>query len=277
MEVKKYLIETEEISAEIIPALGGRIESLIYKPSGKNWVWKNDKIKATQVPTGSNYDQNWQGGWEELFPNDAIEDFSWGKGYDHGELWSASWKIKKLDENKLCLETKNLTSGTEFFKSISVSESKINVKYTGRVNFEDYFLFKLHLAIPVDNKLSFKLKNYEITPVDKKFGNILENNNHSKFFNLEKDTGLYDFGYINKPTKELTIEDKNKNKLKLSYDIDNLKYLWIFQSQGGWMGHNVVVIEPCTNGRKSLKAAVSENMSIKGPINFETNYSVELS
>ena len=86
-----------------------------------------------------------------------------------------------------------------------------------------------------------------------------------------------DFGYINKPTNELTIEDKNKNKLKLSYDIDNLNYLWIFQSQGGWMGHNVVVIEPCTNGRKSLKAAVSQNMSIKGPINFETNYSVELS
>ena len=46
MEVKKYLIETEEISAEIIPALGGRIESLIYKPSGKNWVWKNDKING---------------------------------------------------------------------------------------------------------------------------------------------------------------------------------------------------------------------------------------
>ena len=277
MEIKKYLIENKEISAEIIPALGGRIESLIYKPTSKNWVWINNKIKASKVPTGSSYDENWQGGWEELFPNDAIENFSWGKGYDHGELWSATWKIIELDENKISMEAKNLKSGTKFIKCISISKSRINVKYTGRINFEDYFLFKLHLAIPVGSSLSFKLKNYEITPVDKNFGNILDSNNRHKFFNLERDTGLYDFGYINKPTNEVTIEDENKNKLKLNYDMYNLKYLWIFQSQGGWMGHNVAVIEPCTNGRKSIETAISENMCIKGPINFETNYSVELS
>ena len=66
-------LENEFLRVQVIPDLGGRIDSIIYIPTNKNWVWKNSQIENKSVSKYSNYDDNWQGGWEELFPNDAVE------------------------------------------------------------------------------------------------------------------------------------------------------------------------------------------------------------
>ena len=36
---------------------------------------ERSKITNKKVEEGQDYDDNWQGGWEELFPNDAVENF----------------------------------------------------------------------------------------------------------------------------------------------------------------------------------------------------------
>ena len=95
------------------------------------WVWKNTHLKDEPVSKYLNYDDNWQGGWEELYPNDAIENFSWGKGLDHGELWSASWNIDFINTHQVKLSTKNLDSGTVFYKSINIKENTIKTFKAG--------------------------------------------------------------------------------------------------------------------------------------------------
>ena len=69
-------------------------------------------------------------------------------------------------------------------------------------------------------------------------------------FKSKKNTGLYDFGYFDTSANLVEVIDKKNNKLKLTFDKNILKYFWIFQSQGGWNQHNVLVLEPCTNGKK---------------------------
>ena len=277
MTVKKFNLKNDQIEVEFIPELGGRISSLINKKTGKEWVWKDPRLPTKKVVDGKNYDDNWQGGWEELFPNDAVEKFSWGSGFDHGELWFKSWELLNLSKDNATLQIKNLESGASVIKSFSIENNKFISQYEGDVKFKDYFLFKLHIAIPLTERLNIKLHHKNMVKVVHNFGNILNTNEHEKFLNPERNSGLYDFAYLDLTDDEIVLLDEEKNQLKLTYDNDFFKYFWIFQSQGGWMDRNVVVLEPCTNGRKLISEAVDEEMSIRGPLEFNTKFSVELS
>ena len=276
MTVKKFNLKNDEIEVKFIPELGGRVSSLVNKRTGKEWVWKDPRLSTRKVEEGQDYDDNWQGGWEELFPNDAIENFSWGPGFDHGELWFKSWELLNLSENNATLEIKNLESGARIIKSFSIENNKFTSEYKGEVKFKDYFLFKLHIAIPLTERLNIKLQQKDMDKVVKNFGNILKTEEHEKFLNPERNSGLYDFAYIDITDNEIVLMDEKKDQLKLTYDNNFFKYFWIFQSQGGWMNRNVVVLEPCTNGRKLISEAADKEMSIKGPLEFNTKFSVEL-
>ena len=146
MTVKKFNLKNDQIEVEFIPELGGRISSLINKKTGKEWVWKDPRLPTKKVVDGKNYDDNWQGGWEELFPNDAVEKFSWGPGFDHGELWFKSWELLNLTKDNATLQIKNLESGASIIKSFSIENNKFVSEYKGDVKFNDYFLFKLHMS-----------------------------------------------------------------------------------------------------------------------------------
>ena len=99
----------------------------------------------------------------------------------------------------------------------------------------------------------------------------------SYFFRPKKDSGLYDFAYLDINKNKVEITDKNNDSMTLVFDDTVLKYFWIFQSQGGWNNHNVVVLEPSTNSKKNIIEALEENKAIKGPVDFETQYKVKFS
>jgi len=269
-------LENSYLEIEIIPELGGRIQKLLNKKTSFDWVWKNEKLQISKVEKGINYDDNWQGGWEELFPNDAIEKFSWGEGFDHGETWSHDWSIVEQSNNTLLLETLRLDSKSTLKKKFILINNRLRVEYQINVNFEDVFLFKLHLAIPIFSKSKIEGDFNHLMKVDNSFGNIINNKNKLNFFDLVPNSKLYDFAYVENLNNYLNITQSN-NLLKLIYDKKFLKYLWIFQTQGGWKNHNVLVLEPASNGRKLFNDAIDSNLFVKGPKFSTTFYEVEIS
>lgn len=271
--MNQIVLENDHLIIKTLPELGGRIDSIINKNSSKDWVWKNNFLKKSRVSKFADYDSNWQGGWEELFPNDAIENFSWGKGLDHGELWSAEWSVEKSSPDSLSLSVMNLDSGSSFNKTFKLRNNKLIVNYSGNIQFSDHFLFKLHLAIPVSQQVSIECAYSDINNVDDNFGNILDLKND--FFTLKKNSNLFGFAYIDLLKKNLRLVDENLNTLDLSYSGD-LNYFWLFQTQGGWNGHNVLVLEPASNSKKLLTDAIQENGSLKGPMKFKCSYTVTI-
>lgn len=271
MSYSLKVLENDDLKIEVIPELGGRINSIMNKTSKKDWVWNNSSLNKKRVNKYSEYDSNWQGGWEELFPNDAIENFSWGKGLDHGELWSTEWSVSKISNKSITLSAINLDSGSSFEKSFVLNKNKLTVNYSGLVPFNDYFLFKLHLAVPVSKNVKIDCDFTDINNVDESFGNISDLRNN--FLNLKKNSNLYGFAYINIRNNNVKITDENFDTLELNYSGD-LKYFWLFQTQGGWNNHNVLVLEPASNSKKYLVDAVRENGAIKGPREFKCSYSV---
>lgn len=81
-------LESDLLRAVIVPAVGGRVISLLHKPTGHEFLWRNPTIRLAQLPPGSEYDPNFYGGIDELLPNDLPETVAGVALPDHGELWT---------------------------------------------------------------------------------------------------------------------------------------------------------------------------------------------
>lgn len=265
---KPIVIENNEISVQVVPEVGGRIQALHSKKSCYDWVWKEketDKINIIQPY--SEYDSQWSGSWEELYPNDAIEYFNSNEAPDHGELWNSVWEVREKSEKKLLLSTSGYFSQTIVEKTYELKENQLEVKY--RLTNIPYsnFLFKLHLAMPISNT-SIDFSYEKCRKVDTNFGNIVRNpkdNLEVELFlnNIKTGEGTNDFLYFDGVGSDIKItEHSSSSNLTLSYDKETMPHFWIFQTRGGWMGKNVVVLEPCTNGIKNLSKAIENNLAI---------------
>jgi galactose mutarotase-like enzyme len=274
--IKIIKLQSSQLEVEIIPELGGRVQKLLNKKNNFDWVWKNENLQISAVDKDTNYDDNWQGGWEELFPNDAVENFSWGKGYDHGETWSHNWDIIDQSKDSVELKAVNLESGSSISKKYILIKNKLRVEYQLDVSFDDIFLFKLHLAIPIHSKCIIHGEFENINKVNNNFGNILQTKNEEYFLTPVKNSNHFDFAYIKNNINSLKVEQEN-NIIELIYDKEFLNYLWIFQSQGGWKNHNVIVLEPASNGKKLFHDAIESNEYKKGPLKTNTHYEVIVS
>ncbi|WP_414590018.1 hypothetical protein [Scytonema sp. PCC 10023] len=63
-----------EIKLTIRPDLGGRIDQLQDLQTEHQWLWHPKGYDESQTRTLaflSSFDDNWTGGWDEIFPNDA--------------------------------------------------------------------------------------------------------------------------------------------------------------------------------------------------------------
>mgnify|MGYP001177543999 CR=1 FL=1 len=257
---------------------GGKIVKLINKDNGSNWVWFNDSKYSKYSPTEfSDYDSQWIGGYEELYPNDKVELINGKQAPDHGELWSSSWEIINNTAKSLEIKCEGYFSNSMIIKKFEIIGNKLLVNCEIKeIKFKNY-LFKLHLALPVNrHSVEFGFKSFK--KVDHQFGNIVQDDNLNDFLtSINADEGRNDFVYFYGIDSEIKIFDQNNNVCILEYDKETLPYFWIFQSRGGWNNLNVNVLEPCNSGLKDIQTAVKNNLIyIPKDNNFHTWYTIEL-
>ena len=276
----KFLkLENEFLKIKIDIQFGGKIVQILDKKNNIDWVWFNEKEYSNFKPDQfSDYDSQWIGGYEELFPNDKIETLNSKQAPDHGELWSSKWNINHESEFSIDLSCKGYFSNSEVSKKISIQKNKIFVTYKISNIDVDYFLFKLHLALPVNNhSVSFKFDHFQ--KVEENFGNIVLNEQLNDFLSrVNPDQNKNDFVYFYGLDGKVTVTNENNNQCIFEYDAITLPYFWIFQSRGGWNNLNVNVLEPCNSGIKDLKDASDKNMIyLPGSKDYETWYTIEVS
>ena len=270
-------LENDEILVHIDTEFGGKIIELINKNTKHNWVWFESKQREQFKPLEySDYDSQWIGGYEELFPNDKIQKLDGSLAPDHGELWSSSWNIINFKKEYLHLQARGYFSSSYINKTFKLQKNKVKVTYSiENIRLQKY-LFKLHLAMPINNStLKFNFNKFE--KVDKNFGNIIQGNNINPFLkNLRENQNSNDFAYFYGNGGLVEVIEEN-NIFKLSYDNITLPYLWIFQTRGGWNNLNVNVLEPCNAGLKDIDDAYQNNLIyIPNEDKFTTWYEVEV-
>ena len=166
-----------------------------------------------------------------------------------------SWNVLNKCENNVELFCKGYFTNSLIFKNIILDGKKITVKYKILEIKFDKYLFKLHLALPINkNKIIFQYDYFK--KVDENFGNIVTNNGIENFLtDVTTDQGSNDFLYFYGVNGKIEIQDGDFNSIFLNFDKKYLPYFWIFQSRGGWNDLNVNVLEPCNSGLKDIESA----------------------
>jgi galactose mutarotase-like enzyme len=270
-------LHNEYIDLSIDTSYGGKITKLKNKSTNYDWVWYLENKQAIFKPVNfSDYDSQWIGGYEELFPNDKIQTLNGELAPDHGELWSSKWNVIDINDDFLKLSCVGYFSNSIVLKTFKLQENKVKVFYEINNIKLEKFLFKLHLAMPI-NKTSIDFKFSHFQKVDKDFGNIISYNDLSNFLNnVNENESKNDFAYFYGNDGLINITNGN-NKVRIKYDQVSLPYLWVFQTRGGWNNLNVNVVEPCNAGLKDTEEAFNNNLLYIPKNNtFSTWYEIEV-
>jgi len=271
-------LANDRLSVEVIPELGGRIWSL-RDHRGIEWIWHNPHVPLKKNDAGSDYDDNWAGGWEELFPNDASGEFQGRQLLDHGEWWSAAWQWETVSDTPDAVSIRlsrrgNVTPATwEKIVSLARDENRVTVRYRVTNTGPDalHVLFKQHLPVAVTAYHRIELPGGRVTPVDLSFSRRLGEaapftwpvgrSAAGQSVDLSvlppAEEKLQEFVYVaDLPEGWCGVTDSRTGAgIRLHYPQATFPFVWLFMSFGGWRDVYTVVLEPCTNMPKDLEAA----------------------
>lgn len=263
-------LENEHLRLRVLPARGGKVTSILDRSADREWIWDPGGDRR-QAGLGDDYDENWQGGFEELFPNDSPTQIAGYDLPDHGELWSAEWAVVDASDVEVVLRVTGPVTGVVVTKSFDLDGSTVSVRYRLEHRGAERlpFLFKLHPAIAVDQDCRIELPGGRVEAVDPAFSRLLEGSGPWPWpgppeADLERcresASGLQEFVYVRDlPDGWCAVTDERLGRrLRLSYDMSDFPFCWLFITYGGWRGHEVVVLEPCTNYPKDLHEAVGK-------------------
>jgi len=89
-EFKAYVIENEYLRVTLVPAFGGRILSLIYKPTGHEELWQNP-VGAPYLIGSQIFYHDWLMIYGGIFPTFPEP--------EHGKTWLLPWDFEIITDN----------------------------------------------------------------------------------------------------------------------------------------------------------------------------------
>lgn len=277
------VLENRWLRAVVLPGLGARVVSLVDKRADLELLWRNGRVPLRAVPTGAVYDDHFTGGWDELFPNDEPEELAGEQMPDHGELWTLPWSASTRTpaggggEAVLELAVSTPVSACRVERRLvlghgPVLRSEYRVTNEGRRALP--FLWKSHVAVALHPDTTVDMAAREVL-VDA-FGRPRVRPPGGAFAWPVARVDGRDHDFRRRPgtgrdgVAELLIAtglDRGAcavdhpaagSGLRLGWDAADLPSCWLFASHGGgWRGHDVLVLEPCTGHPLSVADGVA--------------------
>jgi hypothetical protein len=163
-------VNTGVLSLSLLPELGGKLNSLRDLRTGREWLWRNPRLRYQRVPRGASYILEADtGGWDECFPTVAPCDYPsppWAGAHiqDHGELWSQPAALEVVegdDEVRLRTRWQGVVLPYTFERTISLAagSATIRLSYTAssRADAPQQFIWSAHPLLAIEPGMSLLL------------------------------------------------------------------------------------------------------------------------
>lgn len=269
-------LESDRLVVDVLPELGGKIYRLIHKGEDRDYLWQHPRIKPRPLPAASNYDDNFAGGWDELFPSPAPGEHAGELFPDHGEYWTqpCAWQIESSDPSDqsdthvtLYLRAEGTVTPTRMERWVTIAPGSTVVRFRHRLtHLGDHpidFLWSLHpalnvgptheliipagageIAVPNSGRLGEQPHRFDWPHAPGRDGRPVDLSQVP----ARTDESGFEMAYLSELTAGwYAVRDRaTGNGFALAFDKQLFNHLWLFQSFGGWRGLNVVIIEPCT-------------------------------
>jgi galactose mutarotase-like enzyme len=265
--LQAYILENDELRIIVLPEAGGRIWQITHKPSSINLLWNNPALAPEALAHGTSYDDNWSGGWDELFPNDEAAQYAALSLPDHGELWTARWNnLYRNDDQgaqQLTISCNTPVSRFHFEKRIRLrdhnSHFSVDYKLTNCGHEKFPFLFKLHPALCIEEGDRIDLPSAQVK-LEPEFPGTLKGSGFEWPYLVQcgetvdmrivpaTGSAAVHFFYATGLGEGWCGITRRKQKLSigLKFDPSVFSSCWLFATYGGWNDHNVAVLEPAT-------------------------------
>ena len=295
------VLENAHLRAVVIPALGGRVWELTDLLRDRQWIWHRERATLAEAGPAASYDDVWAGGWEELFPNDAPGEFEGRTLPDHGEWWTTKWMVADVAEGAeavLRLEAETLVRRTRSVKEFRLGADSGTLFVSYRVDNREsepfHFLFKQHLPVALTPSCQLALPGGRVTAVDETFGSVRPSGGpHAWPLAKAPDGTTVDLSRVPPRSADARefiyvselaagwcgVDDRACGAaLRMQFDVQQMPYVWLFLTYGGWRDCYTAVLEPCTNMPKHLPDAVRRGQSARLAAggHFETGVAVTL-
>lgn len=295
-----YCLENEMIKLTVLPELGSKIASLVYKPQNFEVLFQPSDGVYSLPAYGADFSQFDTSGADEMYPTIDCCMYPYPGYYgeklpDHGELWSQSWVVTQT-EGKLTAEVKGAVLSYLFKRSIKLHGSMVCMEYavcnTGYQPL--YGLWAFHGLTASDEltrivlpkvKTVITVHNSSILgPAKTKHTFPVTISQDGKEHHLDtvaaksaaKTEKFYVEGKMEQGQAALTL---NKGQLlyKLLFPVQHVPYLGIWINEGGYKGEYNCALEPSTGYYDSLETAkeqkslqpVQPGETIKWNLNIE--------
>jgi galactose mutarotase-like enzyme len=280
-QAQTFTLANGELSLALRPDLGGRIDQITDLKMGRDWIWHPSHYLPggmRSLPVGACFDDHWSGGWDEVFPNDVAGPFQGRDLVDHGELWSQPWEIVDSSPLGLTLGYQCQTVPVRVEKKIQLDahspQATMSYRFHNQSADRIPFLFKHHAAIAIEPGDEILLPDCWVEPAFLEFSKIIGQPGKTRFPRAYGPQGdVVDLRLIPPPESQLQEfyyssglsrgycglrHRRSQSALIMTFDPADFPYVWMFQSYGGWQGHYVVVVEPCTTLPSDLDTACRE-------------------
>lgn len=264
------LVENDQLSLQIVPALGGKIISVFNKKLGKEFVWTNRQLPLRANKPFDEYDPNFIGGIDELLPNDLPENIDGIDYPDHGELWTTPLAYR-FEGEQVQLSAELPLSKLFYSKKVHLDPEQpiIHLSYFLQNNSVEprHFLWKFHAAANIregDQLISTAAKGQVVDLAYSRFQHtepfIWPMLNGTDVSIIPSDEGTMDFFYlIDIGLPRMFIESADHQTLfGYTYDAAVFPYQWYFASYGGFLNHYTAILEPCSAMPISVTEAIAK-------------------
>ncbi|MEU8221424.1 DUF5107 domain-containing protein [Kribbella sp. NPDC048915] len=266
---RTVIVENSVIRVVVLPDLGGKVIGIVDKRADCELLWRNDRVPVRPAAFGSSYDDQFLGGWDELYPNDMPEELAGEPVPDHGELWAVPWAWTTGSAPGavwLELTIRGAISGTAVVKRLTLgtgSDLVVDYRITNSGRVDQPFLWKSHVAVALQPDTVVDMAAGDVLVHE--FGNPRARPAGGTFTWpwLAADGVRHDLRTLPDTTRRgvsefliaTTLErgfcevrhPAARTGLQLSWAVADLPSCWLFASYGGgWRGLDVLVLEPCT-------------------------------
>ena len=266
--LRTVVLENDLLRVMVLPEAGARIWQITYKPLNADLLWNNPNLQPAPHPLGTAYDDNWSGGWDDLFPNDEAGSLAGLEVPDHGELWTGDWSAAPHQTAEAVgLDLSYRTPITHFLaeRSLRVSEHspvlEVNYRLTNQSSQTLPFLWKLHPAFAVSphHRIDFPRMiairepefpgTLESAPSTFDWPCVQTNSGRIDIRNVpDVSSQALHFFYGTGYTEGWCGVTNRQSRLAaaLRFDPKVFSSCWLFATHGGWNDLNVAVLEPAT-------------------------------
>ncbi|OPH58180.1 hypothetical protein BC351_24915 [Paenibacillus ferrarius] len=275
-------MESEQISLTTVPDIGGKLVSIVYKPTGREWMLDSGRRALRQPEYGSIFSDWDMSGWDECFPTVNKE----MNLPDHGELWALPWAYR-IEENTIVCSVRSPRLPYQFTRRISFpSSDRIRMDYRAD-NLSDQpmpFLWVPHPQFAITEPTRILLPEYMEKMMCVYEGLTLKReesytwNDVSLLSPVVTGDGrkFYYEGQVPAGWSGLYGEESG-NYLIVTVPVDKVPYLGVWMDEGKFNDRVTCALEPSIGYYDSLDMAVGNGTARLIPANTSFEWYLELS